>query len=235
MGLLYLSLGVAIIEWFFEHKESQRGIYFAKPLVMIFLIAWAWLYVDMPALMLNYNTAAMMWFIIGLIFSLAGDVFLMLPEKFFLPGLISFLLTHFFYIVGFGHLTLPDGSGIAAGAIAVILIAVGAWIYSQLTDGMTKSGQTRMRYPVLIYVIVISFMVYVALLSLFDPYWAQSSAVLVSIGAVLFLASDIMNGWVRFVGPVWKHRVLIMVTYHLGQFGIIVGAALHFAALAAMG
>jgi uncharacterized membrane protein YhhN len=229
--LLLLALGIAALEWFFEYQENQKGIYFTKPAVMIFLIAWAWLYVNMPALMLRYDTASMMWFIVGLVFSLAGDVFLMLPDKFFLPGLIAFLLTHVFYTVGFEHLLPPEGSELAAGGIAVILIAVAAWLYSRLAAGMEKSGKAKMRFPVLIYTIVIMLMVYTALLSLFDPRWAMLPAVLVSVGAVLFLLSDILNGWVRFVGPIREHRILIMITYHLGQFGIIIGAALHFTAI----
>jgi uncharacterized membrane protein YhhN len=231
MALLFFAFGIAALEWFFEYKQNQKGIYFTKPAVMILLIAWAWLYVDMPALMLRYDTASMMWFIVGLAFSLAGDVFLMLPDKFFMPGLLAFLLTHVFYTVGFEHLVPPEGSGLVAGVIAVILVVIAAWLYSRLAAGMEKSGKAKMRFPVLIYTIVITLMVYTALLSLFDPQWAVLSAVLVSVGAVLFLISDILNGWVRFVGPIREHRILIMITYHLGQFGIIIGASLHFTAL----
>jgi len=53
-------------------------------------------------------------------------------------------------------------------------------------------------------------------------------ALLVSCGAVLFLASDGMLAWNRFVAPFPHVRLHIMYTYHLGQFGIMIGAALHF-------
>ena len=37
----------------------------------------------------------------GLVFSLAGDVFLMLPSDQFMAGLVSFLIAHLFYIAAF--------------------------------------------------------------------------------------------------------------------------------------
>src|SRR5262245_57831070 len=39
--------------------------------------------------------------VIGIVFSLAGDILLMLPSDQFLIGLICFLITHIFYIVAF--------------------------------------------------------------------------------------------------------------------------------------
>ncbi len=230
-SLFVFALGIAALEWFFEHKQNRKGVYFTKPAVLVLLIAWAWLSVDMPALMTRYDTASMMWFLVGLAFSLAGDVFLMLPDKFFLPGLLAFLLTHVFYTVGFEHLVPPKGSGPAAGVIAAVLVVIAAWLYSRLAAGMEQSGKAKMRFPVLLYTIVIMLMVYAALLSLFDPQWTVLPAVLVSAGAVLFLISDVVNGWARFIRPLPNYRVIIMVTYHLGQFGIIVGAVLHFTAL----
>ena len=42
---------------------------------------------------------------------------------------------------------------------------------------------------------------------------------LAAVGAVLFVASDSMIAWDRFVGKFAGASVLIMVTYHLGQAG----------------
>jgi hypothetical protein len=75
-------------------------------------------------------------------------------------------------------------------------------------------------------------MLYSALLSLFDENWTMLPAVIVSVGAILFLISDIMNAWVRFVGPIKNHRLWIMSTYHLAQVGITFGATLHFVMIA---
>ena len=42
------------------------------------------------------------------------------------------------------------------------------------------------------------------------------------VGAALFVASDSMIAWDRFVGKVAGGTVLIMVTYHLGQAALVV-------------
>ncbi len=232
--LLIAALVFAVLEWFFEHKKNLRGIYLTKPAVMLLLIAWVWFYADVPVLVFGLNTSAIIWFILGLLFCLGGDVFLMLPERFFLPGLISFLLGHIFYIVGFGMPIPPPGSELAAGVIAVLLVLISGWVYVRLASGIQASGKTRMRFPVLIYTIVITLMLFSALLTLFMDEWALLPSILVSAGAALFFVSDIMNAWARFIKPMPNHRVWIMSSYHLAQFGIAVGAAIHFSNLAIM-
>jgi alkenylglycerophosphocholine hydrolase len=233
MILLIVALILAPLEWFFEYKKNRLGIYLTKPTVMLLLIAWILTDADVPTLMLGVNTSSILWFILGLFICFWGDIFLMLPgERLFLPGLISFLLGHFFYIIGFYHVIPPAGSAIVALVIAIILVLVSGWVYVRLANGMQESGKTGMRIPVLIYTIVIAFMLYSAVLSLFDENWLSLPASFVSVGALLFMISDIMNAWVRFVGPIKNHRVWIMSTYHLAQFGIALGATLHFAMMA---
>ena len=45
---------------------------------------------------------------------------------------------------------------------------------------------------------------------------------------MLFFISDTLLAWNRFVAPIRHQRVLIMSTYHLGQMGLALGAALQF-------
>jgi len=232
MALLIAALIFALLEWFFEVNKIKLGIYITKPTVILLLLAWIWINADVPMLMLGINTSSILWFILGLVFCLGGDIFLMLPERFFLPGLISFLLGHIFYIVGFNHVIPPAGSAVAAMVIGVILILFSGWVYIKLARGMQQTGKTRMRIPVLVYTIVIALMLYSALLSLFDENWSRLPAAIVSVGALLFLISDIMNAWVRFVGPITNHRLWVMSSYHLAQIGIAFGATLHFMMLA---
>ena len=230
--LVIIALIFAAFEWFFEYKKNAWGIYLTKPVVILLLIAFVWFYADVPILLYGLNTSAVIWFIFGLLFCLGGDIFLMLPERFFLPGLISFLLGHIFYVAGFGMPLPPEGSELATLAIAVILLLVSGWTYVRLANGMQASGKDRMRIPVLFYTIVITLMLFSALLTIFNSEWLLLPSLLVSGGALLFLISDIMNAWVRFVGPIPNHRLWIMSTYHLAQVGIAVGAALHFSNLA---
>jgi uncharacterized membrane protein YhhN len=217
-----------VLEWFFEFKEIKLGIYLTKPTMMILLISWVWFYADVPQLLTGIESSSVIWFIVGLILCLGGDVFLMLPERFFMPGLISFLLGHISYIVGFGMLMQTPGNEIAAILIAVFLLFFAGWIYVRLAAGMQVSGKKGMRIPVLFYTIVITIMLYSGLMTLFNDDWSLFASILVSVGAFLFLVSDIMNAWVRFVKRIPNHRLWIMSTYHLAQLCIAVGAALHF-------
>ena len=230
--VLLAALIFAVLEWFFEYKKIKQGIYLTKPTVMLLLIAWVWFYADVPLLMSGINTSSVIWFVLGLFFCLGGDVFLMLPERFFLPGLISFLVGHICYIIGFGIPIPPTGSETIALIIAVILIFVAGWVYVHLASGMRASGKERMRIPVLFYTVVIVLMLFSALMTLFNSEWDLLPSVLVSVGAFIFFVSDIMNAWVRFVALIPNHRLWIMSTYHLAQMCIAVGAALHYSNLA---
>jgi uncharacterized membrane protein YhhN len=180
---------------------------------------------------MGIESSSVIWFIIGLTFCLLGDIFLMFPDGYFIPGLISFLMGHISYIVGFGIPISTPGKEMAAILIAVDLMLLAGWAYIRLAAGMQASGKKRMRIPVLFYTVVITIMVFSALMTLFNDDWNLFSSILVSVGAVLFLVSDIMNAWVRFVDRIPKHRLWIMSTYHLAQICIAVGAALHFSGL----
>lgn len=229
--ILIACLIFAVLEWIFEFKKIKLGIYLTKPTMMILLIIWVWLFAEVPQLLTGIESSSVIWIIIGLIFCLGGDVFLMFPERFFMPGLISFLLGHISYIVGFGMPISKLGNEMAAILIAVVLLFLAGWVYVRLATGMQVSGKKRMRIPVLFYTIVITVMVFSALMTLFNDDWYMFSSILVSVGAILFLVSDIMNAWVRFVERIPNQRLWIMSTYHLAQLCIAVGAALHFSGL----
>jgi len=48
---------------------------------------------------------------------------------------------------------------------------------------------------------------------------------------LLFFISETFNAWIRFVNPLPYGRLRVMVTYHLGQILIALGALLHFNSL----
>jgi len=48
-----------------------------------------------------------------------------------------------------------------------------------------------------------------------------STSVVVEIAALLFLTSDALLAWARFVGPAPGGRVAVMVTYQLAQAGFV--------------
>ncbi|MCX8025727.1 MAG: lysoplasmalogenase, partial [Thermanaerothrix sp.] len=90
---------LAAIDWWAVSRERLRVRYWAKPGALL-------------ALILAFTTAggwhsASPWFGVGLIFSLLGDIALLLPRRYFLFGLLAFLLAHITYIIGFNPTPPP--------------------------------------------------------------------------------------------------------------------------------
>jgi len=226
---LILAIILAALEWVSEYNKFKLGIYLTKPTAMLSLILWVWTYSNLPEIITNIYTFPLLWFIVGLVLCMIGDIFLMLPpERFFLPGLIAFLLGHVFYILGFDRVLPPEGTWIPAAIIIIMLLVVLFTVYRRLAKGLEESNKPAMKVPVMVYSLVISFMLYSALMTLLDDVWLFTPSLWVSAGAILFYISDILNAWTRFVKPLPNDRFKIMTTYHLGQIAIMVGATLHY-------
>ena len=201
--LLALTLVVAVVDWIAVSRANRPLEYLAKPLTMVVLIA--------AALALEPDDpAARAWFVAALALSLAGDVFLMLPSDRFVEGLSAFLLGHVAYIVGLHSMDL-DGPAFVVG-IVVVLVAV-AFLGRAIVGALRRSAERAFAGPVVAYMAVISALVASAIGT------TRPTAI---VGASLFYASDALIAWNRFVAPVRNARVLIMVTYHLGQIGLVV-------------
>ena len=216
----FLALVIAVLDWIAVARKWQRVEYFAKPATMLALLAW-----------LGVNggfQGSMMWFALGLLFSLGGDIFLMLPRERFILGLVSFLIGHICYLIGF------NSTGMVFNAASLILLVVvlftGYQVYRRVAMGLKASGNGKLKLPVLVYSIVISMMLFSALSTLVRPDWRLSAALCASSGALLFFISDSTLALNKFVKPIPNGRMIVMVTYHLGQLLIALGAALRFLA-----
>lgn len=197
--LLALAAVFAVGNWIAVARGSTLLMYVCKPATLILLIAVA-LAVD------PVHSDERTWFVIALVLSLAGDIFLMLPQDRFVFGLASFLLGHIAYIVGLNL----HSEGLWLLAIPVVIVV--GLLAVRLARGIRKSGQDALLGPVVAYIVVIAAMGASAL--------ASGNAV-AAIGALLFMASDSLIGETRFVQPRAWGGVAIMITYHLGQAGLV--------------
>lgn len=197
--LVVATVVVAVADWVAVARAHRVGEYVCKPLTMVVLIAAA-LALD-PA-----NGTERGWFVVALALSLVGDVFLMLPDqqRWFVPGLASFLLGHIAYIVGLIVAGLDD-IAVAVGA-AIVVVGVVA-IAPRLLRG-AASVDRRLVGPVGAYVAVISAMVTCAI----GSTWPVAI-----VGAALFYLSDLTIGWSRFVADFRGARLVIITTYHAAQ------------------
>ena len=196
--LIFISAVLAILS---DYRGPRIWHYIFKPLTTatIFVLA---LYLGWH----HYN-----WYrtaiLIGLLFSLAGDIFLMLPKDRFIPGLVSFLIAHLFYISAF---TVGRGFGFTWWLFFVLLI-YGVGIFSYL-----KRGLDSFTAPVLVYLIVILTMVWQA-----GENWLaiqQTPFLLAFAGAILFAFSDSTLAINRFRKKFPAARALVLGTYFIAQW-----------------
>jgi uncharacterized membrane protein YhhN len=69
-----------------------------------------------------------------------------------------------------------------------------------------------LRLPVIAYMGAISTMVVFAF---------GTGTAFAILGALLFFVSDAVLGWTRFVSQFNRSRLVVMITYHLGQMGLV--------------
>jgi uncharacterized membrane protein YhhN len=216
--LLTVALILALLDWIAVAKKWKPLEYFAKPGVMIILLVWLW--------SVSGFGGPLTWFALGLIFSLVGDVFLMLPREQFIAGLIAFLLAHIAYTIGLTA-SVPPLTLISL-IMAIVVGITSTRIYRGVSSALVSSNNSNLKIPVRMYTIIISVMLLAALMTLVRPEWSTGSSLLVSTGAVLFYLSDAFLAWNKFVEPIRRGSLIVIITYHLGQMLIIVGAATHY-------
>jgi uncharacterized membrane protein YhhN len=216
--ILILALALAVLNWISVDKAWKKVEAFTKPAVILLYFAWLWQNDSLGG--------PMLWFSLGLLFSLAGDVLLLKIEKFFIPGLVAFLLAHILYIIGF-NLSITTIS--VPVLIAALVVFGGAQLlYRRLAQSLRACQQGNLCLPVAFYTTIISLMAVSALFTLSNPAWDPLHAAVATLGALLFVISDSILAWNQFVSPIRHASLIVMVTYHLGQLGILLATAWHF-------
>jgi len=201
-GFVALFVAAAGANWWSRLASSRSVELWSKPLALVALVGVA-LTID-PA-----DDAVRAWFVVGLVLSLAGDVFLLGDQRWFVAGLASFLLAHLAYTVGF--IVDPEWWWAPALVAAGVMVALGATIGRRIVAGAAL--ESRILGPAVVaYLIAISTML-VAAAATRNP-WAI-------VGAALFVLSDSILGWRQFVAQAAWMGPAVMVTYHLGQAGLV--------------
>ncbi|MBM3182007.1 MAG: lysoplasmalogenase [Chloroflexi bacterium] len=217
--LLIAAFVFAALEALALSRDWLKLEYIAKPAVILALFFWLWTSAGL--------NGALLWFGLGLLLSLAGDVLLMISlDRFFLAGLVAFLFAHVAYVIGF-NTPVPEMS-VWGIALAIFIGLGGARVVRRIIDALAAQGQGRMRGPILVYSIIISLMILSAMLKLTDVKWEAGAALLVSLGAILFYISDIILAWNKFVSPLQHGRIYNIAAYHLGQIALIAGVIAQF-------
>jgi uncharacterized membrane protein YhhN len=215
----YVAILFALVDWYAALTENRKLLLIAKPAVVIFMMLWSY--------MVSGWQGGMLWFGLGLVFSLGGDVALLFSARWFLLGLSSFLVAHIMFIIGF-NVPIPEFSPISA-AIAIIVGVTGARLLRAIRAGVARMpGAKTMMPATLVYGTALCLMLLSAFLTFFNSAWSDSASLCAASGAALFFTSDSMLSYDRFVKKLDHARFWVHLTYHLGLFGIITGALIHF-------
>ena len=199
-----LCVTVSLLVWA-RLTDKRRLEYLSKPASTLLVIAVALL-----SLLQAGTQPAYSWAIaLGLLLSLGGDVSLMLrTNRWFLIGLVLFLLAHVVYAVAF---TVPNGFHAGDWVVGGVLLVVGVVLFVYLRPGLD-----RMAAPVLTYTLVILIMVSRAISTHFGVYFTPSQAWLIAVGAILFMLSDVLLAINRFRRP-FKAEPFGLFLYYGGQ------------------
>ncbi len=209
--ILFLSFAAvfAILDWIAVATNQRRLEYVAKPATMLGLVLW--FATTLPAV----PAPAGNWFLLGMGISLTGDIFLMLPPDYFIKGLLAFLLGNLAYIVAFN---LPQAifQPLSLGFLTVIG-TVFLFLIRRITRALRANKQGKLIGPVIAYATVLGLTFFSTLSTFLRTTWPPQAAVLAAIGGGLFVISDGILGWNRYVNPIPNARLLTIITYHLSQ------------------
>jgi uncharacterized membrane protein YhhN len=208
LGAVAALLAIAAAPWALDRAWLNFAF---KPLATLCVIAWA-------ALGRSDDGLVKRWIVIGLVFSLAGDVALLWPVQGFLAGLVAFLLGHLAYLVALTRRVRFLASPAAFGAWAIVAASVLA--------GLWAGVPAALHAPVLVYVCALAAMAAQAT-SVWLARRGQADAArwrTVALGGALFVLSDAILDTDKFVGGIPMPTLWNLSIYWLAQWFIACAA-----------
>lgn len=203
-----------ILELYAEFNQLNTVRYLIKPCIVLSLLILVYVETKLKG---RFHKRVFT----GLVFALAGDIFLMLVWQntaYFMFGLIAFLICHLFYTSAF-YLDFCSAPELDKKG-ARIAIACGA-IFSISLYFFMRPHLGTMKLPVMAYTFVITMM---AMMAAFRNLRVNTvSFNLVLAGAIFFILSDTILAYNKFVKGFDFASVFIMLTYMVAQYLIAMG------------
>ncbi|MFY7672440.1 lysoplasmalogenase [Tenacibaculum sp. MEBiC06402] len=197
-SILFLIVSFCEIYGVLIHSELLEFIF--KPLITVSLAVLYLVSVKKPSFL----------YISALFFSFWGDVLLLFPERFFVLGLVSFLLTHVLYIKlinGF----LPKLNVAVFVKFALVFLGYFGGVVFLIKDNLKE-----LLIPVIVYGLVISAFGTFSLVNYIKNKATENLWLL--IGAIVFILSDSIIAINKFYLMNTDLGSLIMITYIVAQY-----------------
>ncbi|MEA3286469.1 MAG: lysoplasmalogenase [Candidatus Marinimicrobia bacterium] len=186
-----------------DFKQRWNQTYIFKPLTLAIIILIALFQASEVSIF--YKTMI----ILGLMVSMAGDVFLMKRTDKFIQGLSSFFMAHLLYLAAF-----ISSSGFPTNYYLLIPGLVIALLFLKIL--LPRAG--KMAIPVTFYIIILVMMLWQSSDRMILSY--TSSSILAFLGTGFFVFSDATLGINRFVKKSSGGQALVLLTYYTAQLFI---------------
>ena len=207
LALFFLSAGVHLFASLKQNKPLRNK---TKPFILIGLMGFY----------LGAANPVILSVVLALFFSWLGDM-LLIPKgtKWFSAGGIAFMVSHAFFILSYVQDT--DFGRIPAAVLILLpaaFIAASLVIFRFLRPHLPKG----LFYPMLFFLIINGAMNCFAWFRAITV--GGAAGIITAVGALLFFVSDSSLFFVRFhKDSRLKTHFLVMLTYSLGEFLIILG------------
>ncbi|MCM1363769.1 MAG: lysoplasmalogenase [Faecalibacterium sp.] len=221
-GLIFLIIFIVRC----KDKRSVSGVYTKNSTSMMFLLT---------AVMACYQNPAQwkygLFITVGLVFGMLGDIYLDLKwvypddmKKYLEYGFICFGFGHMFYIPAIAKAAQLTIVQIIIAAVIGIVVAVG----NLLLEKPMKQKFGEFKLIVSLYSFILATMVATAVISAIVT--AQAAFIILAVGAILFIISDLILSPMYFGEgkntPL--NFILNHVTYYAGQF--LIALSIYFMA-----
>jgi len=210
---IILFVLVLLIDLVAVYLNDEPLQFITKPLLMPLLAIYLLLQTS------SATSGLKAWIFLALFFSWVGDILLLFDERgpnFFLFGLSAFLVAQVFYIIFFHNIRMREY--IRGNALLLLLVIV----YYSILISVLSPYLGNMKLPVRIYGVVLSFMVMLAMHTTLGKN--KKAALWMTMGAILFVASDSTLAVNKFFSSFDYAGLIIMLTYGLAQLFITEGA-----------
>ena len=161
--------------------------------------------------------------VLALIFSWIGDI-LLIPDgiKWFTAGGISFMISHFFFVLSYMQdVDFSKINPIVVAVLGIFFFTVVFFIFRRLKPLLPKA----LFYPMYLYLLINGAMNCFAIFRYLSN--KDLAGIITVIGAALFFVSDCSLFFVRFdKNSRLKTHFLVMLTYSIGEFLIVLGLIL---------
>lgn len=161
--------------------------------------------------------------VLALIFSWIGDI-LLIPDgiKWFTAGGISFMISHFFFVLSYMQdVNFSKINPIVVAVLGIFFFTIVFFIFRRLKPLLPKA----LFYPMYLYLLINGAMNCFAIFRYLSN--KDLAGIITVIGAALFFVSDSSLFFVRFdKNSRLKTHFLVMLTYSIGEFLIVLGLIL---------